>query len=218
MLYEERAAEGNTECLAAPNYIPPWVLPPEDLLALREAGCGAAPDLIYARGVPDSPIPPRSPIATKECSLLLIEVGFCRDLGCPEKRTDKTTKYEPLLAALLKYWGAVEFVCIPIGHAGTTLHDTARDLATALARIRPHFAAKRRRQGHKTPDVDSKALKHDKTIVKALLSCISSIAQDYLINILYNREKALRALDPHRPGPPFRPRVGQHGRASQAVT
>ena len=77
-------------------------------------------------------------------------------------------------------------MCIPIGHAGTTLHDTARDLATALARIRPHFAAKRRRQGHKTPDVDSKALKHDKTIIKALLSTLSSLAQDYLIAILYN--------------------------------
>ena len=87
-----------------------------------------------------------------------------------------------------------------------------------MAKIRPHYAVHRRRQGHKTPDVDSKALKHNKTIVKSLLSALCSLAQDRLVGILYNREKEIRTLDPNRSCPPFRPRAGKHGRASQAIT
>jgi hypothetical protein len=33
-------------------------------------------------------------------------------------------------------------VCIPIGHAGTILHDTAADIAAALAKARPSNDAK----------------------------------------------------------------------------
>ena len=88
----------------------------------------------------------------KDCSLILIEVGFCRDLGCHQKYTEKTDKYLPLLTALRQYWGRVEFVCIPIGLAGTTLIDTANDFATALAKVHPSIASERKRKGHKTPD------------------------------------------------------------------
>ena len=49
------AAIHDEEGAAAPRYIPEWVLPHEDLDSLREAGAGAAPDIIYALGVPADP-------------------------------------------------------------------------------------------------------------------------------------------------------------------
>ena len=48
-------------CTAAPNRIPPWVLPTEEAQALFEAGNGNAPDLIYARGIHDTPTPAIQP-------------------------------------------------------------------------------------------------------------------------------------------------------------
>ncbi len=83
------------------------------------------------------------------------------DLGYHEKYIQKTDKYLPLLTALGKYWGRVEFVSIPIGHAGTTLIDTENDFASALAKIRPSIAAQRKSKGHETPDTSSTALLHD---------------------------------------------------------
>ena len=92
-----------------------------------------------------------------------------------------------------------------------SLLSTIHDLSSALARVRPQFAAQRRRQGCKQPDVDTKALKHDKTLVKTLLDTICTLAQDRLIGIFQNRTKEMRALDPNRTCPPFRPRAGNSG-------
>ena len=211
LLHQREANDHDQECTSAPNYIPEWVLPSAELQALIDEGKGAAPDLIYARGIPDFPNPPPTNVCRSECALLLIEIGFCRDLGCVEKRDEKHAKYEPLITALRRHWGAVELVCIPIGHAGTTLQSTIHDMSSALARVRPHLAAQRRRQGHKQPDVDNKALKHDKTLIKTLLDTLCTLAQDRLIGILQNRTKEIRALDPTRGGPPFRPRSSHHG-------
>ena len=131
----------DTEGVEAPRYIPTWVLPQEDLDSLIAAGAGAAPDNIYALGVPPNPADSIDSFDRKDCSLVFFEIGFCRDLGCHEKRAEKTAKYQPLLRALRRYWGRVELVCIPIGHAGTTLLDTATDIAAALAKVRPSIAA-----------------------------------------------------------------------------
>ena len=211
LLHQREANDHDQECTSAPNYIPEWVLPSAELQALIDEGKGAAPDLIYARGIPDFPNPPPTNVCRSECALLLIEIGFCRDLGCVEKRDEKHAKYEPLITALRRHWGAVELVCIPIGHAGTTLQSTIHDMSSALARVRPHLAAQRRRQGHKQPDVDNKSLKHDKTLIKTLLDTLCTLAQDRLIGILQNRTKEIRALDPTRGAPPFRPRSSHHG-------
>jgi hypothetical protein len=59
-----------------------------------------------------------------QCALIIVEIGFCRDLGCDVKCDEKTEKYSPLIAALRKYWGRVEYVAFPIDHAGTTLTKT----------------------------------------------------------------------------------------------
>ncbi len=86
------ASDYDAECTAAPNRIPPWVLPPEEAHALFEAGYGTAPDLIYARGIPDTPHPDQSTTDEKLCTLILLEVGLCRDLGCDKKHNEKTEK------------------------------------------------------------------------------------------------------------------------------
>jgi hypothetical protein len=63
------------------------------------AGARAAPDIVYARGVPADFNPDINAFNRKDCSLILIEVGFCKDLGCYEKYDAKTDKYLFLLNA-----------------------------------------------------------------------------------------------------------------------
>jgi len=118
------AEKWNEEGVAAPRYILAWVLPQEDLDNLRAAGAGAAPDIIYVCGVPADPTSDHDSFDRKDCSLVLFEIGVCRDLGLYDKRTKKTEKYHPLLCALRRYWRRLDLVCIPIGHAGTALNDT----------------------------------------------------------------------------------------------
>jgi len=86
------SSDYDAECTAAPNRIPPWVLPPEEAHALFEAGHGTAPDLIYARGIPNTPHHGQSTTDKKLCTLILLEVGICRDLGCDNKHNEKTEK------------------------------------------------------------------------------------------------------------------------------
>ena len=63
----------------------------------------AAPDIIYARGVPVDPTPDPHSFDRKDCSLILFEIGFYRDIGCQDKLKKKTEKYHPLLCALRRY-------------------------------------------------------------------------------------------------------------------
>ena len=170
----------------AHRYTPAWALPQDEIDGLMAAGAGAAPDIIYARGVPaDLPLDIDA-FNKKDCTLILFEVGFCRDLGCHQKYAEKTDKYLSLLTGLRKYWGRVEFVCIPIGHAGTTLIDTVNDFAAALAKVRPSIASERKRKGHKTPDTSSTALLQDKRILKTLLNKLCSLG------IITHRQKLIR--------------------------
>ena len=122
--------------MAAPRYIPDWNLTQEDLDILIAAEVEAAPDIIYAQEVPADPTTDLNSIDLKDCYLILLEIGFCRDLGCHDKLTKKSEKFQ----SLRRYKERVELNCIPIGHAGTTLHDTATDIATALAKDRPSIS------------------------------------------------------------------------------
>jgi len=76
-----------------------WALPQQDLDLLMAARAGAAPDIVYAREVPADPSPDIDVFNKKDCSLILIEVGFCRDLACHQKYTEKTDKYPPYSAS-----------------------------------------------------------------------------------------------------------------------
>ncbi len=151
-----------------------------------------APDIIYARGVPADPSPEIDSFNRKDCSLILFEVGFCRDLGCHKKREEQTDKYNPLLTTLRRYWGRVDLVCIPIGHAGTTLNDTATDISTALSQVRPSIAAMRKQKGHKTPETSKIALLHDTRTAKALLDKFCSLAQSRLLGITALRHQMIK--------------------------
>ncbi len=111
-----------------------------------EAGAKAAPDIVYARGMPADPPPDIDAFNKKDCSIILMEVGFYMKLGCHEKYIQKTDKYLPLLTALRRYWRRVELICIPIGHAGTPLIDTVNKFSSALAKVRQSIAAERKRK------------------------------------------------------------------------
>ena len=189
------------------------------LNALIASGHGAAPDLIYARGIPDNPRPaPGSFDPIKSCTLLLVEIGFCRDLGCREKLEEKTRKYQPLLRALEQIWGAVSLVCIPIGHAGTTLECTVEDLSNALSRIRPPLAAARRDKGHPEPDYDMKAKHHARLLVRRLMDDLCHLSQSRLLSIIANRRKEVANLDPaNRTSPPFSQHPRVHKLASGPI-
>jgi hypothetical protein len=78
--------------VAAPGYIPAWVLPQEDLSKLTAARAGAAPVNIYARELPLDPTPDPDPFDRKDFSLILFEISFCSDLGCQDKLAKKTEK------------------------------------------------------------------------------------------------------------------------------
>ena len=86
------AVECNAECTSAPIRIPPWVLPAEEIQALVEEGHGIAPDLIYAKEVPDTPDPGQINFDKKSCTLVLVETSFSRDPGCEKKHAEKTEK------------------------------------------------------------------------------------------------------------------------------
>ena len=137
--YARATTAGDSECTEALNRIPDWILPHEIQEAMFRAGHGTAPDLIYAKGVPDTPTPDPSTSDRKQCILIIIEVGFCQDFGGHKRRQEKTAKYAPLVNALKEVWGKVEFVAISVGHAGNTLKETQHHLAQALSATRPEI-------------------------------------------------------------------------------
>ena len=59
-----------------------WILPQEIQDTIFREGHGTAPDLIYARGVPDNSTPDPGTVNRKQCILIIIEVGFCQDFAC----------------------------------------------------------------------------------------------------------------------------------------
>jgi hypothetical protein len=65
---------------------------------------GTAPDLVHAKGVPDTAAPDPTTFDRKKCNLMLIEIGFCMDFKCHKKLQEKTGKYAPLDAALKTIW------------------------------------------------------------------------------------------------------------------
>ena len=101
------------------------------------------------------PDPGHTNFDKKVCTLIHIEIGFSRDLGCDKKHATKTEKHSPLVAALKQYWKRVEFVAIPVGHAGINLTRTLDHLTAAFSTIRPraeHTSANERTsQPNRTP-------------------------------------------------------------------
>jgi hypothetical protein len=57
--------------------------------------------------------PPTDLLQKKKCTLIIVEIGLCKDLGCDVKFYKKTEKYSPFIAALRKYWGRVYSLPFP---------------------------------------------------------------------------------------------------------
>jgi hypothetical protein len=74
-----------------PRYIPAWVLSQE---------ADAASHISYVRGMPADPSPNIGSFNRKDCSLILFEIEFCRDIGCHKKLDEKFDKYNPLFSTL----------------------------------------------------------------------------------------------------------------------
>jgi hypothetical protein len=217
------AGAGDAECTAAPSRIQDWVLPHEETQMLYEVGHCTAPDLIYARGVPNTPSPDPTSFDRRQCTLILVEIGLCMDLNCDIKHAKKTEKYSPLIAALNKYWGRVEFVAFPIGHAGTTVTRTLDQLPAAFFAVRPSVERSRASRGISSPDTDHNAKAHDFTLFKSLMDSITDLAQSRLLGIIRNRERLVVAL--HRgngsrahPGPPPSHHPAAHHRGAASHT
>jgi len=171
------STQGGEECIASPDRIPDWIFPKVAQDALYKAGHGTAPDLIYARGIPDTPSPDPGAFDRKRCNLILIEVGFCRNFGCHYKLQEKTNKYAPLVESLQALCGKVEFVAIPVGHAGTNLSKTHHSLAQVIFATRPAIKRSRTRRQVSNPDTDTAVRSHDTTLFKSLLQTLTKLAQ-----------------------------------------
>jgi hypothetical protein len=188
------ASDYDAEGISAPSRIPAWILLEEVIQALFEGGHGTAPDLIYARGIPDTPDPGRTNLDERTCTLIIIDVGFSRDLGCDKKHTEKTEKYSPLVAALKQYWGRVELVAIPIGHVGTTLKTTLDHLIAALSTVRPKTNRTNTSDGTSQPDTDSNARSHDYCLFKSTRNALTYITLSRLLGIISNMKRLVESL------------------------
>ncbi len=96
--------------------------------------------------------------------------GIGSNLNLKAQLEEKTQKYQPLMEELKKEWGDVHRVCVPIGHVGTLLAETAEHMAMALATRRPRAS-----QGKTTDDLSANhhALPHDRKIANNLLLQLS---------------------------------------------
>jgi hypothetical protein len=156
-------------------------------------GHGTAPDLIYARGVPDTPSPDPSTPDRKKCNLIIIEVGFCQAFGCHKRLQEKTVRYAPLVVAIKAVWRKVKFVAIPIGHAGTTLTTTQRHLAQALSATKPMIERSRAKREVPNPETHTAARTHDSSLFKTLMQALTKLAQTILLGIIHHRQNLVRA-------------------------
>jgi hypothetical protein len=177
-----------------PGRIPPWILPPEEIQALHDGWHGTSPYLIYAKGVPDTPNLGQSNFSKKLCALILIEVGFSRDLGCDEKHTEKTKKYSHLVATLKQYWERVELVAIPIEHADTKLTRTLDHFTAAFFTVRPSADHTGANEGTLQPNMDSNAKSRDYHLFKSLMDALTDVAQSCFLGLIRIRKRLIDAL------------------------
>ena len=101
----------------------------------------------------------------------------------------KTKKYSPLIAALKRHWGRVEFFVFPIGHSGATLTATLTHLTAAFSTVRPRVEPSRASKGNPISDMGHTAKAHDYIMLKSLLDSITDLAQSRLLAIINNKKR-----------------------------
>ncbi len=98
------------------------------------------------------------------------------------------------MAALIRYWGRVELIAFPVGHAGTTLIRTLHQLTTAFSTVRPITESSSTNKGDSFPAMDHNAKTHDYTLFKSLLDSLTDLAQSRFLGIIRNRKRLVDAL------------------------
>jgi hypothetical protein len=117
------------------------------------------------------------------------------DLGCNLiKLGKKTEKYSPLFAAPKRYWGRVDFIAFPIGHADTTRARTLDQLTAACFTDRPTVDRSRANRGAVDPTTDHNAMTHDYNPFKSLMDSLTDLAMSRLIGIIRNQNRLVDAL------------------------
>ena len=106
----------------------------------------------------------------------------------------KTENYSPLIAALRKYWGRVEFIAFPIGHVGITLTRTLEHLTAAFSTVRSAVERSRASMGASSPTTDNNDRTHDYSLFKSLLNSLTDLAQSSLLGIIRNRKCLVATL------------------------
>ena len=110
------------------------------------------------------------------------------------KHTEKTEKYTPLVAALKQRWGRVEFVAIPIGHAGTALTRTLDHLTAAFSTVHPRVDHTNDIKSTSLPNTYSNAKSHNYLLFKSLMDALADLAQSRLLGIIRNKKRIVEAL------------------------
>ena len=82
----------------------------------------------------------------------------------------------PLIAALGRYWGLVELVASPIGHAGATLNKTLYHLTATFSTVRPHVDQARASKGAIDTATDHNARIHVYNLFKSIMDSLADLA------------------------------------------
>jgi hypothetical protein len=133
-------------------------------------------------------------LAENNAPFIIVDIGFCRDLGCDVKFDKKTEKYFPLIAALKRYWGWVGFIAFPIGHAGITLTKTLDHRTAAFSTVRPTVERSRASRGASNPATDHNARTHHYSLFKSLMDSLTDLAQFRLLGVIRNMKRLVDAL------------------------
>ena len=98
------------------------------------------------------------------------------------------------MAVLRRFWGRVELIAFPVGHAGTTLNRTLNQLTTAFSTVRPITERSSTGRGDSFPATDHNAKAHDYDLFKSVLDSLTDLAQSRLLGIIRNRKRLVDAL------------------------
>ena len=88
----------------------------------------------------------------------------------------------------------MEFIALPIGHAGTTLNKTLDNLTAAFSTFNPHVEQASANTGVTDPAAGHNAKIHDSNLFKLLLDSLKDLAQPRLVGIIRNKKRLEDAL------------------------
>ncbi len=98
------------------------------------------------------------------------------------------------MTALRRYWGRVDIIAFPIGHAGTTITTTLDHLTTAFSTVQPTAEISQTNRGDTIPATDHNPKSHDYTMFKSLMASLTDLAQSRLLGIIRNMKRLIDVL------------------------